>query len=116
MIYNIEYDNNSFEDTQLIEKINNINYVIIDLFNKDKFFMFENINQVLSLKYFFDQKNIYLFSKQNLNCQVKNLLEAMKSMAKDSKLSDTEKKAFEKIFLNNENDESFKKLIKIDEI
>ena len=115
MIYNIEYDNNSFENTHLIEKINNINYVIIDLFNKDKFFMIENFNQVLSLKYFFDQKNIYLFSKKNINCQVKNLLEAMKAMANDSKLSYTEKEAFEKILLYDESDEFLKKLIKVDE-
>jgi len=115
MIYNIECDNNSFENTHLIEKINNINNVIIDLFNKDKFFMYENINQVLSLKYFFDQKNIYLFSKKNINCQIKNLLEAMKAMANNSELSFPEKEAFEKILLYNENDESFKKLIKVDE-
>ena len=115
MIYNIEYDNNSFENTHLIEKINNINYVIIDLFNKDKFFMIENFNQVLSLKYFFDQKNIYLFSKKNINCQEKNLLEAMKAMANDSKLSYTEKEAFEKILLYDESDEFLKKLIKVDE-
>jgi len=116
MIYNIEYDNNSFENTHLLEKINNINYVIIDLFNKDKFFMFENINQVLSLKYFFDQKNIYLLSKKNINCQIKNLLEAIKAIANNSKLSYTEKEALENIFFYDEkSDESFKKLIKIDE-
>ena len=116
MIYSIEYDNISFENTHLIEKIDNINYVIIDLFNKGKFFMLENINQVLSLKYYFDQENIYLFSKKNINCQVPNLLEAMKSMTNDSKLSFTEKGAFEKIFLYDENDdELFTKLIKVDE-
>ena len=114
MIYNIEYDNNSFE-THLIEKINNINYVIIDLFNKDKFFMIENFNQVISLKYFFDQKNIYLFSKKNINYQVKNLLEAMKAMANNSELSSPEKEAFKRILLDDESDESFKKLIKVDE-
>ena len=37
MIYYIEYDNISFGNTHLIEKKDNINYVIIDLFNKDKF-------------------------------------------------------------------------------
>ena len=60
MIYNIEYDNNSFENTHLIKNIKYINNIIINLFNKDKFFMLENTNQVLSLKYFLNIKKIYL--------------------------------------------------------
>jgi predicted phage-related endonuclease len=39
----------------------------------------------------------------------------MKEMVIDSKLSFTEKKAFQEILLNRENDESINKLFKIDE-
>ena len=98
------------------EEFKNINYVIVDKFDSNNFFIIENNNFQMKIKYcnkdIFDNYNIHLIFSDCKNFNLQYLFEDINEDIIDSEIKDEDKKLLKKLFVESDNQSKQTLLIK----
>ena len=100
-LYKISNNNNISKE----KEIKNANHVIIDVFNKNNFFIVENSHINLKIKYYDNNNNKdYLLYIKNKKNEIKYIYENINEIINLSNIKESDKENLKHIFTNTESD------------